>query len=130
MLSKYSSAVGGVTRIFMSASQTEMHTLSVVSVLISGKLTDGCMHSRPLAVKRSEFVNGSGAQGQHSVTVCSRASSGGQDPYPQVLLVVRAPRHIVCIESFRIWIWLQVWVVMLHLKVLKALRSLLLMGLR
>ena len=53
MLSKYSSAVGGVTRIFMSASQTEMHTLSVVSVLISGKLTDGCMHSRPLAVKRS-----------------------------------------------------------------------------
>ena len=93
-----------LTRIFMSASQTEMHTLSVVSVLISGKLTDGCMHSRPLAVKRSEFVNGSGAQGQHSVTVCSRASSGGQDPYPQVLLVVRAPRHIVCIESFRIWI--------------------------
>ena len=93
-----------VTMIFMSASQTEMHTLSVVSVLISGKLTDGCMHSRPLAVKRSEFVNGSGAQGQHSVTVCSRASSGGQDPYPQVLLVVRAPRHIVCIESFRIWI--------------------------
>ena len=57
MLSKYSSAVGGVTRIFMSASQTEMHTLSVVSVLISGKLTDGCMHARPLAVKRSEFVN-------------------------------------------------------------------------
>ena len=56
MLSKYSSAVGGVTRIFMSASQTEMHTLSVVSVLISGRLTDGCMHSRPLAVKRSEFV--------------------------------------------------------------------------
>ena len=56
MLSKYSSVVGGVTRIFMSASQTEMHTLSVVSVLISGKLTDGCMHSRPLAVKRSEFV--------------------------------------------------------------------------
>ena len=56
MLSKYSSAVGGVTRIFMSASQTEMYTLSVVSVLISGKLTDGCMHSRPLAVKRSEFV--------------------------------------------------------------------------
>ena len=104
MLSKYSSAVGGVTRIFMSASQTEMHTLSVVSVLISGKLTDGCMHSRPLAVKRSEFVNGSGAQGQHSVTVCSRASSGGQDPYPQVLLVVRAPRNIACIESFRIWI--------------------------
>ena len=93
-----------VTMICMSASQTEMHTLSVVSVLISGKLTDGCMHSRPLAVKRSEFVNGSGAQGQHSVTVCSRASSGGQDPYPQVLLVVRAPRHIVCIESFRIWI--------------------------
>ena len=74
-----------VTMICMSASQTEMHTLSVVSVLISGKLTDGCMHSRPLAVKRSEFVNGSGAQGQHSVTVCSRASSGGQDPYPQVL---------------------------------------------
>ena len=56
MLSKYSSAVGGVTRIFMSASQTEMHTLSVVSFLVSGKLTDGCMHSRPLAVKRSEFV--------------------------------------------------------------------------
>ena len=87
----------------MSASQTEMHTLGVVSDLISGKLTDGCMHSRPLAVKRGEFVNGSGAQGQHSVTVCSRASSGGQDPYPQVLFV-RAPRHIVCIESFRIWI--------------------------
>ena len=73
MLSKYSSAVGGVTRIFMSASQTEMHTLSVVSVLISGKLTDGCMHSRPLAVKRSEFVNESitlGAGGfRHEVTV-------------------------------------------------------------
>ena len=58
MLSKYSSTVGGVTRIFMSVSQTEMHTLSVVSVLISGKLTDGCVHSRPLVVKRSEFVNG------------------------------------------------------------------------
>ena len=40
----------------MSASQTEMHTLSVVSVLIRGKFTDGCMHSRPLAVKRSGFV--------------------------------------------------------------------------
>ena len=57
----------------MSASQTEMHTLSVVSVLISGKLTDGCMHSRPLAVKRSEFVNESitlGAGGfRHEVTV-------------------------------------------------------------
>ena len=70
----------------MSASQTETRTLSVVSFLIRGKLTDGCMHSRPLAVKSSAFVNGSGAQGQHSVTVCSRA---------QVLLVVRAPRHIV-----------------------------------
>ena len=57
MLSKYSSTVGGVTRIFMSASHTEMHTLTVVKGLISGKFTDGCMRSRPLAVKRSEFVN-------------------------------------------------------------------------
>ena len=65
MLSKYSSAVGGVTRIFMSASQTEMHTLSVVSVLISGKLTDGCMHSRPLAVKRSEIVKNTNTWAKH-----------------------------------------------------------------
>ena len=69
MLSKYSSAVGGVTRIFMSASQTEMHTLSVVSVLISGRLTDGCMHSRPLAVKRSEFVKAAGYMGEVSTNM-------------------------------------------------------------
>ena len=64
-------------------SKFQSGTTSVVSVLISGKLTDGCMHSRPLAVKRSEFVNGSGAQGQHSVTVCSRASSGDRTLIPR-----------------------------------------------
>jgi len=53
----------------MSASQTEMHTLSVVSVLISGKLTDGCMHSRPLAVKRSEFVKAAGYMGEVSTNM-------------------------------------------------------------
>lgn len=53
MLRKYSSAVGEVTGIFMSASLTETHTLSVASILIRGKFT---VHSRPLVVKRSEFV--------------------------------------------------------------------------
>jgi hypothetical protein len=44
MLSKYSAAVGEVTRLFMSASQIEMHTLSVVSIFVSGSpLMDECI---------------------------------------------------------------------------------------